>query len=135
MPKNIWINERYKDWYCEDILEGYLNGEIDLEDLILKLDYDKVQEQIELFNALNLILTNKYPHKCYNDNCQKILFFSNTFNNAKEHLKLPLKEFVKIWIAHFNLKQCDNLKISILFFCCDCYKKNVYLEKLKNKEV
>ena len=66
MPKNILINERYKDWYCEDILEGYLNGEIDLDELILKLDYDKVQEQIELFNALNLILSNKYLKSWFN---------------------------------------------------------------------
>ena len=93
MPKNIWINERYRDWYCEDILEGYLNGEIDLEELILKLDYDKVQEQIELFNALNLILTNKYPHKCFNDNCKKNLFFSNTFNGLFQS-KWKIKIFI-----------------------------------------
>jgi hypothetical protein len=131
MPNYTGINERYRDWYCEEIIESYLNYEIDLEDLIFKLDYDKVQEQIELFNTLNLILTNEYPHKCYNKNCQKKLFFSNSFNNAKEHLKLPLKEFVIIWIAPYNLKQYEGLNISIPFFCCDCYKKNVHLEKLK----
>ena len=117
MPNYIGINERYRDWYCEEIIESYLNCEIDLEELIFKLDYDKVKEQIELFNTLNLILTNEYPHKCYNENCQKKLFFSNSFNNAKEHLKLPLKEFVIIWIAPYNLKQYEDLNICIPFFC------------------
>jgi len=131
MPNYAGINERYRDWYCEEILESYLNYEIDLEELIFKLDYNKVQEQIELFNTLNLILTNEYPHKCYNENCQKKLFFSNSFNNAKEYLKLPLKDFVIIWIAPYNLKQYEDLNISIPFFCCECYKKKVHLEELK----
>jgi len=123
MPNFIEINETYRDWYCEEIFEDYLNGQINLEELIFKLDYNKIQEQIELFNALNLIMTKEYPHKCYNENCQKQLFFSDTYKNAKEHLKLHLKEFVKIWICPYNLKQLKNLSITIPFYCCNCFKK------------
>lgn len=123
MPNFIEINERYRDWYCEEILEDYLNGQINLEELIFKLDYNKIQEQIELFNALNLIMTKEYPHKCYNENCQKQLFFSDTYKNAKKHLKLHLKEFVKIWIGPYNLNQQENLNVTIPFYCCYCFKK------------
>ena len=117
----------YTDWYCEEIFEDYLNGQINLEELIFKLDYNKIQEQIELFNALNLIMTKKYPHKCYNENCQKQLFFSDTYKNAKEHLKLNLKDFVRIWIYPYNLKQQKNLNVTIPFYCCYCFKKKKVL--------
>ncbi len=116
-----YIYERYRDWYCEDLLEGYLNGEIDIDELILKLDYNKVIEQRDLFFSLNLILSNKYPHNCYNKNCRKKLFFSNTFNQAQK--TFSLKQLARLWVGPYNLKKNKKkMNVRIPFFCCNCFK-------------
>ena len=120
---------RYGDWHCEDLFEAYLKGIIKLDDVLNSLDYDQIQNQTELYNFLNLLLTNKFPHSCYNQNCEKKLYFSNTFHYAKESQKLSLKEFVRIWITPYNLHKYKKWKIFIPFFCCDCYKKRFPLKK------
>lgn len=119
--------ERYKDWYCEDLIRAYFNKLITLDDLLQKLDYSQVSEQKDLFNYLNFLLTKKYPHKCYNELCNNKLFFSNTFEFAKKHLNLKLSEFVKIWTTSRNLLKFKVRSLEILFFCCECYEKELQL--------
>ncbi|MFX0059165.1 MAG: hypothetical protein ACFE8J_12770 [Candidatus Heimdallarchaeota archaeon] len=123
------IPVRYGDWYSEELFESYLKGMIELDDVLEGLDYDRIQSQTELYNFLNLLLTNKFPHYCYNHNCEKKLYFSNTYYYAKESEKLSLKEFVRIWITPHNLYKYKNWKIYIPFFCCDCYKKRCLFKK------
>jgi hypothetical protein len=96
-------NERYKDWYCEELILAYFSNLIDLDELLLKLDYNQISDQKELFNYLNFLLAEKFPHRCYNDFCGNKLYFSNTFEFAKKHLDLTLKEFIKIWTTPHNL--------------------------------
>jgi len=69
MGNSLRIIQRYKDYYCEELIEGYLSNEINLEELISKLDYNQVKEQSELFNFLNLLMTNKFQRRCYNEFC------------------------------------------------------------------
>lgn len=129
MKFNQRISMRYGDWYSEELFEAYLKGLIQLDDILEGLDYERIQNQTELYNFLNLLLTNKFPHYCYNQNCEKKLYFSNTFHYAKVFQKLSLKEFVRIWIAPHNLHKYKRWKIFIPFFCCDCYKKEALLRK------
>jgi hypothetical protein len=116
----------YGDWYCEDLFESYLKGIIELSDVLNSLDYDQIQNQTELYNFLNLLLTKKYPHRCYNHTCRKLLYFSNTFYYAKKLMGFELKEFIKIWIAPANLQKYKKWKINIPFYCCNCYKKRIW---------
>jgi hypothetical protein len=115
----------YGDWYCEEVIEAYFKKTLELDEVLLQLDYSQIVNQTELFNFLNLILTNKYPHKCFNLSCRKKLFFSNTFDNAKKYLDLTLQQFVRIWIAPHNLGKYKNWSINIPFFCCECYKTKI----------
>jgi hypothetical protein len=129
MPEIIETNERFKDWYCEDLIRSYLSNLMDLDELLFKLDYDRIAEQKELFNFLNFLLTEKFPHRCYNENCRSKLFFSDTYEFAKKHLNLTLKEFVKFWISSHNLGKIKVRSINILFFCCKCYESKLKIEK------
>jgi hypothetical protein len=129
MKLNQKIPMRYEDWYSEELFESYLKGMIQIDDVLEGLDYDQIQTQTELFNFLNLLLTNKFPHYCYNQNCKKKLYFSNTYYYAKESQKLSLEEFVRIWITPHNLHKYKNWRIYIPFFCCDCFKNRVPVKK------
>ncbi|MFW9937539.1 MAG: hypothetical protein ACFFD5_07810 [Candidatus Thorarchaeota archaeon] len=122
MNNNQKVPIRYGDWYSEELFEAYLKGMVELDDILEILDYERIQNQTELYNFLNLLLTNKFPHYCFNQNCEKKLYFSNTFHYAKESQNFSLKEFVKIWITPHNLYKYKKWNISIPFFCCDCYK-------------
>src|SRR3989304_5374782 len=105
MGNSLRIIQRYKDYYCEELIEGYLSNEINLEELISKLDYNQVKEQSELFNFLNLLMTNKFQRRCYNEFCNKLIYFSDAFNYAKMFQNYALKEFSKIWIGPDQLKK------------------------------
>ncbi|MFX0012023.1 MAG: hypothetical protein ACFE9R_17035 [Candidatus Hermodarchaeota archaeon] len=122
MPEIIETDERYKDWYCEDLIRSYLSNLMDLYELLFKLDYDRIEEQKELFNFLNFLLTEKFPHRCYDENCGSKLYFSDTFNFAKKHLNLTLKEFVKLWITPSFLNNIKVKNVEIQFFCCKCFE-------------
>lgn len=122
MPVISEISERYKDYYCEELFASYLNSLIDLDEVLLKLDYNRIANQKELFNFLNLLLSDKFPHICYNEFCREKLYFSNTFETAKKDLNFTLKEFVKIWITPHNLGNFKVWDIKIPFFCCNCYQ-------------
>jgi len=124
----IQIIERYNDWYCEEKFSAYLNNSINLAELLHKLDYEQVCNQKELFDFLNLILTKKFPHNCYNKYCREKLYFSNTFDYAKKQLSLKLKEFVKIWIAPQNLEKFSWCRVNIPFYCCKCFKEKIVRE-------
>ena len=125
MPEISEMNEAYNDWYCEELIRAYFNRAIELEEFLLKLDYDRISDQRELFNFLNFLLTEKFPHRCYNEFCGNKVYFSNMFEFAKKHLNLTLKEFVKIWITLYNLGKFKLRSIEILFFCCKCYERKV----------
>ena len=118
-------NEAYSDWYCEELIRAYFNKSLELDELLLKFDYDRISNQKELFNFLNFLLTEKFPHRCYNEFCGNKLFFSNMFEFAKKHLNLTLKEFVKLWITPNNLGKVKVRSIEILFFCCKCYESKL----------
>ena len=118
-------NERYKDWYCEELFKDYFNSLMGLDELLLKLDCSRISSQKELFNYLNFLLTEKFPHKCYNELCGNKLYFSNTFEFAKKRLNLTLKEFVKIWITPHTLGKFKARSIEILFYCCKCYESKL----------
>ena len=124
----IQIIERYNDWYCEEIFSAYLNKSINLTELLHKLDYEQVNNQKELFNFLNLILTKEFPHNCYNKYCGEKLYFSNTFDYAKKQFNLKLNEFVKIWIAPHNLENLSRWRVNIPFYCCKCFKEKIVRE-------
>ena len=83
MPEIAEKNETYNDWYCEDLIRAYFNKLIGLDELLLKLDYNRILNQKELFDYLNFLLTEKFPHKCCNRSCDSKLYFSNTFEFAK----------------------------------------------------
>ena len=123
MPEISEMNETYNDWYCEELIRAYFNRAIELEEFLLKLDYIRISNQKELFNFLNFLLTEKFPHRCNNEFCSNKLYFSDTFKFAKKHLNLTLKEFVKIWIKPHNLGKLKVRSIEILFFCCKCYER------------
>ncbi len=125
MPEISETNERYKDWYCEELFRAYFNSLMELDELLLKLDYSRILSQKELFNFLNFLLIEKFPHRCYNEFCGNKLYFSNTFEFAKKHLNLTLKEFVKIWTTPHNLGNYKARSIEILFFCCKCYERKI----------
>ncbi|MHA2472213.1 MAG: hypothetical protein ACXAES_03150 [Promethearchaeota archaeon] len=125
MPETIDTNERYTDWYCEDLISAYLNNLIELDELLLKLDYCQITNQKELFNFLNFLLTERFPHECYNKFCGNKLHFSNTYEFAKRHLNLTLKEFVELWTISHDLGTFKVRSIKILFFCCNCYERNL----------
>ncbi len=122
MPEISETNDRYEDWYCEELFRAYFNSLMELDELLLKLDYNRISNQKELFNFLNFLLTEKFPHRCYNESCGSKVYFSDTFEFAKKHLNLTLKEFVKIWITPNNLGNYKARSIVILFFCCKCYE-------------
>lgn len=122
MPEILEPKERYEDWYCEELIRTYFSKLIDLDELLLKLDYNRILDQKELFNYLNFLLTEKFPHKCYNQSCGDKLYFSNTFKFAKKELNLSLKEFVKVWVPSHNLDKFKAENIEILFYCCKCYE-------------
>ena len=42
MPKISGTNERYKDWYCEELIRAYFNSLMELDELLLKLDYNRI---------------------------------------------------------------------------------------------
>ncbi|MFW9948035.1 MAG: hypothetical protein ACFFDX_14520 [Candidatus Odinarchaeota archaeon] len=94
-------------------------------ELLYKLDYEQVNNQKELFNFLNLILTQEFPHNCYNQYCREMLYFSNTFDYAKKNFNLKLKEFVKIWISPHKLKKTARWKVKIPFYCCKCFEEKI----------
>ena len=125
MPEISETKERYKDWYCEELFSAYFNSLMELDELLLKLDYHRISNQKELFNFLNFLLTEKFPHSCYNEFCDNKLHFSNMFKFAKKHLDLTLKEFVKIWITPHNLGNFKVRSIEIIFFCCKCYERKL----------
>ncbi len=125
MPEISEMNERYTDWYCEELFRAYFNSLMELDELLLKLDYNRISNQKELFNFLNFLLTEKFPHRCYNEFCGNKLYFSNTFKFARKRLNLTLKEFVKIWITPHNLGKNKARSIEILFFCCKCYESKL----------
>ncbi|MFX1527342.1 MAG: hypothetical protein ACFFB4_07190 [Promethearchaeota archaeon] len=116
------ITIRYDDWYCEELFYAYINKYINLHELLTKLDYDQVEKQRELFNLLNLILTNNFPHYCFNMSCKEKLYFSNTYDYTKREFNFNLKKFIKIWIAPLNLHRFSDWHIKIPFYCCDCFK-------------
>jgi len=122
MPEISEMNETYNDWYCEELIRAYFSSLMKLDELLLKLDYSRISNQKELFNFLNFLLTEKFPHKCYNEFCGNKIYFSNTFEFAKKHLNLTLKEFVKLWITPHTLGKFKARSIEILFFCCKCYE-------------
>ena len=62
MPKISETNERYKDWYCEELFRAYFNSLMELDELLLKLDYNRISNQKELFNFLNFLLTEKFQN-------------------------------------------------------------------------
>ena len=119
MPEISETNERYKDWYCEELFRAYFNNLMELNELLLKLDYNRISNQKELFDFLNFLLTEKFPHRCYIESCGKKIYFSNTFEFAKKHLNLPLKEFVKIWITNYKIEPSTPVEelISVLQEC------------------
>jgi hypothetical protein len=121
MSEILKPNERYKDWYCEELIRAYFSRLIDLDELLIKLDYDRILDQKELFNYLNFLLTERFPHICYKEGCGSKLYFSNTFDYAKKQLHLSLKEFVNIWTHYQNL-EFKVRSIEVLFFCCKCYE-------------
>ena len=129
MPEISDTSERYEDWYCEELIRSYLSNLMDLDELLLKLDYNRISDQKELLNYLNFLLTEKFPHRCYNEFCGNKLYFSNTYEFAKKHLNLTLKEFVKLWITPQNLGKIKVRSIDILFFCCKCYESKLKIEK------
>ena len=118
-------NERYEDWYSEELIRAYFSNLMELDELLLKLDYNRISNQKELFNFLNFLLTEKFPHRCYNKFCGNKIYFSNTFEFAKKCLNLTLKEFVKIWITPHTLGKFKVRSIEILFFCCKCYENRI----------
>jgi len=109
-------NERYTDWYCEDSISAYLNNLMEIDELLFKLDYGQIANQKELFNFLNFLLTEKFPHECYNKYCGNKLYFSNTFEFARKHLELSLKEFVKLWTTSYDLGKfkAKNVKMFVV---------------------
>ena len=125
MPEISELNERYKDWYCEELFRAYFKSLIELDELLLKLDYSRISKQKELLNFLNFLLTENFPHRCYNEFCGNKLYFSNTFEFAEKHFNLTLREFVKIWITPHNLGKLKVRSIEILFFCCKCYERKL----------
>jgi len=125
MPEILEMKVRYTDWYCEELFRAYFSNLMELDELLLKLDYTRISNQKELFNHLNFMLTEKIPHKCYNEFCGDKIYFSNTFKFAKKHLDLTLKEFVKIWITPHTIGKFKVRSIEILFFCCKCYERKL----------
>jgi len=125
MPEISEMKERYTDWYCEELFRVYFNGLMELDELLLKLDYSRISSQKELFNYLNFLLSEKFPHICYNESCSNKLYFSNTLEFAKKHLNLTLREFVKLWITPHNFGKFKVRSIEILFFCCKCYESKL----------
>lgn len=125
MPEIFETNERYHDWYSEELFRAYFNKLVEFDELLLKLDYIRISNQKELFNFLNFLLTEKFPHRCYNKFCGNKLYFSNTFEFAQKHLSLTLKDFVKIWVIPHNLGRFKVQNIEIPFFCCKCYEKEL----------
>ena len=125
------IYERYSDWYCEELFKAYFNKLMSLDEILAKLDYDQILSQKELYNFLNLLLTENFPHVCYNEICQKKLYFSNTFDTAKKFLDLSLKTFIRIWITPHNLGKFSTWNIKIPFFCCKCYEERLKYKKYK----
>ena len=125
MSEIIDTNERYSEWYCEDLISAHLNNLMELDELLLKLDYCQITNQKELFNFLNFLLTEKFPHECYNKYCGDKLYFSNTFEFARRHLGLTLKEFVKLWTTPYDLGKFKVRSVKILFFCCECYERKL----------
>jgi hypothetical protein len=119
---NSEVNERYEDFYCEELIRAYFSKLIDLDELLLKLDYGRILDQKELYNYLNFLMTEKFPHRCYNERCGSKLYFSNTFEFAEKQLKLSLKEFVNIWTHSQNLNRFKVRSIEFLFYCCKCYE-------------
>ena len=99
-----------------------MNKSISLQELLKKLDYNQVVKQRELINLLNLILTNRFPHYCFNEHCKEKLYFSNTYDYTKREFNLNLKEFVKIWVAPLNLDKFYHWHVSVPFYCCKCFK-------------
>jgi hypothetical protein len=83
MPEILETNERYKDWYCEELIRSYINNLMELDELLLKMDYDRILEQKELFNYLNFLLTEKSPHRCYNEFCGNSYIFQIPMNLRK----------------------------------------------------
>jgi len=118
-------NKRFDDWYSEELFRAYFNNLIDLDELLLKLDYTRISDQKELLNFLNFLLTEKFPHRCYNECCGNKIYFSNTFEFAQKQLNLTLKEFVKIWITPHNLGNFKVRRLEIPFFCCKCFERKV----------
>lgn len=125
MPEISETSERLKDWYCEELIRSYFSKLIDLDELLMNLDYNRISDQKELFNYLNFLLTENFPHKCHNEFCSNKLHFSNTFEFAKNHLNLTLKGFVKLWITPRNLGKFKVRSIEIQFFCCKCYERKL----------
>jgi len=123
MPEISEMNETYNDWYCEELIRAYFSRLIELDEFLLKLDYDRISDQKELYNFLNFLLTEKFPHNCYNEICDNKIYFSNTYEFAKKPLNLTLKEFVKIWIIPHHLGKFKVRSLEIPFFCCKCYER------------
>ena len=119
------MKETYNDWYCEDLIRSYFNKSLELDEFLLKLDYSRISDQKELYDFLNFLLTEKFPHKCFNDSCGAKLYFSNTFEYAKKNLNLTLQAFVKLWTTSYNLERVKVHSIEILFYCCNCYEANL----------
>ena len=122
MPEISKSNDIYKDWNCEELFRANFSSLMELDELLLKLNYSRISNQKELFNFLNFLLIEKFPHRCYNEFCDNKLHFSNTLEFAIKHLNLTLKEFVKIWITPHTLGKLKVRSIEILFFCCKCYE-------------
>ena len=55
MPEISELNERYTDWFCEELFRAYFNSLMELDELLLKLDYNRISNQKELFNFLNFL--------------------------------------------------------------------------------
>jgi len=52
MPEISEMNERYTDWYCEELFRAYFNSLMGLNELLLKLEYNRISNQKELFNKI-----------------------------------------------------------------------------------
>jgi len=47
MPEISETKERYQDWYCEELIRAYFNKLMELDELLLKLDYNRISKQKE----------------------------------------------------------------------------------------
>ena len=61
MPDISETIERYTDWYCEEFFRAYFNNLMELDEMLLKLDYNRISNQKELLNYLNFLLSEKFP--------------------------------------------------------------------------